>query len=219
MERIKLWLMALLTRLIINILCRLVKIKVLRKEFYLNAKKNGEKIIYILWHGRIIIPIFVHRNKGIRPLVSLSKDGEFTSITLKGFGYEPIRGSSSKGGKEAFHKMKEALETSEVAIIPDGPRGPGRVLKEGCIYLAQQTGAVIIPISFSCKKRKFLKGWDKHLIFPPFTQCLMLYGKPIKIPENLTKEELEIAIKDVERRLIELDQEADRLASGEWKNI
>lgn len=219
MERIKLWLMALLTRLIINILCRFVKIKVLRKEFYLNAKKNGEKIIYILWHGRIIIPIFVHRNKGIRPLVSLSKDGEFTSITLKGFGYEPIRGSSSKGGKEAFHKMKEALETSEVAIIPDGPRGPGRVLKEGCIYLAQQTGAVIIPISFSCKKRKFLKGWDKHLIFPPFTQCLMLYGKPIKIPENLTKEELEIARKDVERRLIELDEEADRLASGEWKNI
>lgn len=219
MERIKLWLMALLTRLIINILCRLVKIKVLRKEFYLNAKKNGEKIIYILWHGRIIIPIFVHRNQGIRPLVSLSKDGEFTSITLKGFGYEPIRGSSSKGGKEAFHKMKEALETSEVAIIPDGPRGPGRVLKEGCIYLAQQTGAVIIPISFSCKKRKFLKGWDKHLIFPPFTQCLMLYGEPIKIPENLTKEELEIARKDVERRLIELDEEADRLASGEWKNI
>lgn len=215
MERVKFWLMTLITRLIINILCRLVKIKVLKKEFYLNAKRNGEKIIYILWHGRIIIPIFVLRNQGIRPLVSLSKDGEFTSMVLKRFGYEPIRGSSSKGGKEAFHKMKEALENSEVAIIPDGPRGPGRVLKPGCIYLAQQTGSVIIPLSFSCRKRKFLKGWDKHLIFPPFNQCVMLYGEPIKISETLTQEEIEIVRKDLEKRLIELDEEADRLASGE----
>ncbi len=219
MERIKLWIIAFLTKLIINILCRLVKIKVLGKEFYLNAKKSGEKIIFILWHGRIIIPIFVHRNQGIRPLVSLSRDGEFTAKILKGFGYKPVRGSSSKGGKEAFHQMKEALETSKVAIIPDGPRGPGRVLKPGCIYLAQQTGAILLPISFSCKKRKFLKGWDKHLIFPPFTKCVMIYGEPIKIEENLNSEELEKIRKDVEKRLIELDEEADRLASGEVKNI
>ncbi len=219
MERIKLLIIAFLTKLIINILCRLVKIKILGNEFYLNAKKSGEKIIFILWHGRIIIPIFVHRKKGIKPLVSLSRDGEFAAKVLKGFGYQPIRGSSSKGGKEAFQKMKEALETSEVAIIPDGPRGPGRVLKHGCIYLAQQTGAVIIPLSFSCKKRKFLKGWDKHLIFPPFTKCLMLYGEPIKIPKDLTPDEIEIIRKDVERRLNELDEEADRLATGELKNI
>jgi lysophospholipid acyltransferase (LPLAT)-like uncharacterized protein len=214
MERLKLWIMAFFTRLVINILCRLVKIKVLGEEFYLNAKKNGEKIIYILWHGRLLIPIFFHRKRGIKPLVSLSKDGEFASMVLKGFGYEPIRGSSSKGGKEAFHKMKEALDNSEVAIIPDGPKGPGRVLKPGCIYLAQQTGAVIIPISFSCKRRKFLKGWDKHLIFPPFNKCVMLYGEPIKIPKNLTQEEVENVRKDVESRLNELDEEADKLASG-----
>lgn len=218
MDRLKIWLMAFLTKVIINILCRLVKIRFFGREFYIQAKKKGEKIIFILWHGRIIIPMFVHRNQGFRPLVSLSRDGEFAAKVLEGFGYEPIRGSSSKGGKEAFHKMKEALENSVVAIIPDGPRGPGRVLKPGCIYLAQQTGAVIIPVSFSCKKRKFLKGWDKHLIFPPFTECVMVYGEPIKIPQDLTQEEIEKARKEVERKLIELDEEADRLASGEKGN-
>lgn len=219
MEKLKLWLMGFLTKVVINVLCRLVRIRVIGKEFYDNAKRSGEKIIFILWHGRIIIPIFVHRNKGIRPLVSLSRDGEFTAMVLKGFGYEPIRGSSSKGGKEAFQKMKEALETSEVAIIPDGPRGPGRFLKPGCLYLAQQTGAILLPISFSCKKRKFLKGWDKHLIFPPFTECVMIYGEPIKIEESLNSEKIESIRKDVERRLTELDEEADKLASGYNKNI
>ncbi len=198
---------------IIYLLCKTVKIKVMRKEYYLKAKKKGKNVIFILWHGRIIIPIYVHRNQGIRPLVSLSRDGEFTAKVLKGFGYESIRGSSSKGGKEAFHKMKEALENSDVAIIPDGPRGPGRVLKPGCIYLAQQTGAPILPVSFSCKKRKFLKGWDKHLIFPPFTECVLIYGEPVEVPDSLTPEEMEKLRAEIERKLIELDEEADKLAS------
>lgn len=213
MERIKITLIAFFTKLIINILCRLVKIKVLGKEFYLKAKESGTKIIFILWHGRIIVPIFLHRNQGIRPLVSLSRDGDFAAMVLEGFGYKPIRGSSSKGGKEAFQKMKEALETSEIAIIPDGPRGPGKVLKPGCIYLAQQTGAVLIPVSFSCKKRKFLRGWDKHLIFPPFTKCVMIYGEPIRIPKDLSQEEIENFRKEIEKKLIDLDEMADKLAS------
>lgn len=213
MERIKITLIAFITKLIINILCRLVKIKVLGKEFYLKAKESGRKIIFILWHGRIIVPIFLHRNQGIRPLVSLSRDGDFAAMVLEGFGYKPIRGSSSKGGKEAFQKMKEALETSEIAIIPDGPRGPGKVLKPGCIYLAQQTGAVLIPVSFSCKKRKFLRGWDKHLIFPPFTKCVMIYGEPIRIPKDLSQEEIENFRKEIEKKLIDLDEMADKLAS------
>lgn len=213
MERIRITLIAFITKLIINILCRLVKIKVLGKEFYLKAKESGRKIIFILWHGRIIVPIFLHRNQGIRPLVSLSRDGDFAAMVLEGFGYKPIRGSSSKGGKEAFQKMKEALETSEIAIIPDGPRGPGKVLKPGCIYLAQQTGAVLIPVSFSCKKRKFLRGWDKHLIFPPFTKCVMIYGEPIRIPKDLSQEEIENFRKEIEKKLIDLDEMADKLAS------
>ncbi|MGQ9619021.1 MAG: lysophospholipid acyltransferase family protein, partial [Candidatus Aminicenantia bacterium] len=213
MERIILWIKAFITRITITLLCKTVKIKLIGQENYLKAKRDGKKIISILWHGRIIIPIYVHRKQKIRPLVSLSRDGEFASMVLKGFGYEPIRGSSSKGGREAFQKMKDALENSVVAIIPDGPRGPGRVLKPGCLYLALQTGAVIIPLSFSCKKKKLLKGWDKHLIFPPFNKCFMVYGEPISVSQDLSTEELESLRIQVEKKLIEMDEEADKLAS------
>jgi hypothetical protein len=158
----------------------------------------------------MFLPVFLHRNEGIRPLISLSQDGEIASQIVRLLGYRPIRGSSSRGGKGALKEMCDELENyAELAIIPDGPRGPRRVLKPGCIYIAQKTGAYLVPISFSCSRKIFLNSWDRFLLFPPFTKCVVLYGKPIEIKKDLNKEELENERKRVEEILIDLDSKAD----------
>jgi hypothetical protein len=192
------------------ILGKTARIKIIGKENYENLRKKKKPFIFIVWHGRMFLPVFLHRNEGIRPLISLSQDGEIASQIVRLLGYRPIRGSSSRGGKGALKEMCDELENyAELAIIPDGPRGPRRVLKPGCIYIAQKTGAYLVPISFSCSRKIFLNSWDRFLLFPPFTKCVVLYGKPIEIKKDLNKEELENERKRVEEILIDLDSKAD----------
>ena len=192
------------------ILGKTAKIKIVGKENYENLRKKRKSFIFIVWHGRMFLPVYLHRNEGIKPLISLSEDGEIASQIVSLLGYHPIRGSSSRRGKEALKEMcKELKNYAELAIIPDGPRGPRRVLKPGCIYIAQKTGAYLVPISYSCSKRFFLNSWDKFLLFPPFSKCIVIYGKPIKIKENLDKEKLEEMRKKIEKILIDLDTQAD----------
>ncbi|MEW6455283.1 MAG: lysophospholipid acyltransferase family protein [Acidobacteriota bacterium] len=209
MRKLFLFILKELIFFIIIFISKTSKIKFVRRENFENLKRSGEKVILLLWHGRIILPIYVHRKQSIMPLVSLSKDGDLAAVVLKRFGYIPIRGSSSRGGIEAFKAMKDKVFQNIIAIIPDGPRGPGRKLKPGALYLAKQTGSSIIPLTFSCKIKKILKGWDKHLIFSPFNKCAIFYGERFKVPDNLNDSQIEELRKELEEKMVLLDREAD----------
>ena len=209
-RKIKNFIFRVFAYLFFYILGKTARIKIIGKENYENLRKKKKSFIFIVWHGRMFLPVFLHRKEGIRPLISLSQDGEIASKIVELLGYHPIRGSSSRGGKGALKEMCDELENyAELAIIPDGPRGPRRVLKPGCIYIAQKTGAHLIPISFSCSRKIFLNSWDRFLLFLPFSKCIVLYGEPIKIRGNLNKEEFEKERKRVEKILINLDNQAD----------
>ncbi len=159
----------------------------------------------------MFLPVYLHRHQGIKPLISLSQDGELASQIVSLLGYKPIRGSSSRGGKQALAEMCKELENkAELAIIPDGPRGPNRVLKPGCIYLAQKTGAYLVPISYSCSRKIVLKSWDRFLLFSPFSKCVVIYGEPIKVPPNLNRKEFDEIRRRVEKTMISLDEKADQ---------
>ena len=110
--------------------------------------------------------------------------------------------------------MKNELKKGgEVIIVPDGPRGPDREMKLGGIKLAQETGAVLVPFTFSTSRKKFLKSWDKFLIFYPFTKVVAVYGPPINVDPTLKDDVLEKERQKIERVLIELDEKADRFYS------
>ena len=70
-------------------------------------------------------------------------------------------------------------------IIPDGPKGPDRKFKLGAIKLATETGAALVPFSFTAKRRKILHSWDRFEMFYPFTKIAAVYGEPIEVPRNL----------------------------------
>ncbi|MFQ6081818.1 MAG: lysophospholipid acyltransferase family protein [Candidatus Aminicenantia bacterium] len=186
------------------------RIKIIGQKNYEKLREEKKSFIFLLWHGRMFLPVYLHRRQGIKPLISLSQDGEIAAQIVTQLGYRPIRGSSSHGGREAFREMQNELESyAELAIVPDGPKGPNRVLKSGCLYLAQKTGAYLVPISYSSSRKISLKSWDSFLLFPPFSKCVVLYGEPIKVNPNLDKEEFEKFRKKVEEIMIRLDEKAD----------
>jgi lysophospholipid acyltransferase (LPLAT)-like uncharacterized protein len=200
---------------VIVILGRLARIEVRGREHLLKLREDGQRYIFTLWHGRMLLPIYLHRREGIRALVSLHRDGELIARTLTKLGYTLVRGSSTRGGGEAFYQMAAHLvdDNVPVAVIPDGPKGPAQTMKPGVITLAQKTGAWLLPMTFSVKPGIRLKSWDRHMIPLPFAKGVILYGEPMLVPASCGEEERERYRLEMENRLNDLVVEADRLTA------
>ena len=184
-------------------------------EGYAGLRRAGKPVILLIWHARIFLAPYFFRKRGIMPLVSPSQDGEIVARIVRRWGYKVSRGSSSHSIIRAWFEMKRELDAGgEVIIVPDGPRGPARELKLGCLKLAQKTGAPLVPFTYSASRKKVLRSWDGFVVFPPFAKVRAVIGEPIPIDPSLKGEALEDERRRVERTLIELDAKADAFFSS-----
>lgn len=187
-----------------------LRIEVRGGERLERVRASGRPFLYVVWHGRILLPILHHRDEQVLAMVSLSRDGDFTARVLSGLGYRTVRGSSSRGGNEAFHAMVAELKPGRAgAIIPDGPRGPSTCLKPGILYLAHQAGAYILPLSSSAHPARSLRSWDRFVLPMPFARGVVNYGEPVAPPEDCSTQRIEQMRQDLERCLKLLQAEAD----------
>ncbi|MGB7296960.1 MAG: lysophospholipid acyltransferase family protein [Candidatus Aminicenantales bacterium] len=186
------------------------RISVLGEEEYQRAKGEGKSIILLIWHGRLMLAPFFFRKRRIAALVSPSKDGEIIAQIAQGWRFRIIRGSGSHSMVRAWIKMKQDLgRGKELIIVPDGPRGPDRQLKPGALKLAQETGALLVPWSYSASRKKRLKSWDRFLFFYPFSRIVAIYGKSLTVSPGLNDDDFEKERERVETALNALDAEAD----------
>jgi lysophospholipid acyltransferase (LPLAT)-like uncharacterized protein len=140
--------------------------------------------------------------KDLAALVSASKDGAFLAAILEAFDVQPVRGSSSRRGMQALLELQTWAERGlNLALTPDGPRGPCYHVQEGAILLAQITGLPIIPLSYHATRKWELKSWDRFQIPLPFSRCEITYDAPIRIPRELSDEARENARSNLENRL------------------
>ncbi len=177
---------------------------------YRALRRAGKPVVLIVWHSRIFIVPYFFRYQSVMPLVSPSRDGEIPAQIMARWGYKVLRGSGSHAMVKAWNVMLRELRAGgEVLIVPDGPRGPNRVLKEGCLKLAQQTGASIVPFTFSSSNNRFLKSWDRFLMFPPFSRVAAIYGEPFSVKSELSADKLEKVRRQTEELLNKLDAQAE----------
>jgi len=88
---------------------------------------RGVGVINVLWHARLLMVPFAYTGKGIRVLISSHGDGEIIANVMRCFRFGLVRGSSSKGGKEALREMVQlARDNQDLAITPDGRGGRPR---------------------------------------------------------------------------------------------
>ena len=125
--------------------------------------------------------------RGLAALISASKDGGLLAGILECFGVQPVRGSTSRRGPQALLELTTRAERGyDLAITPDGPRGPCYVVQEGVMSLAQVTGLPIVPFSYNARWKIRLKSWDRFQIPLPFSRCEMIFEKPIRVPRDAT---------------------------------
>jgi len=140
-------------------------------------------------------------------LISASADGEMIARIVERFGIQAARGSSSRRGKEAFRELAENFDGGmDVAITPDGPRGPRYRVQQGIIGLAQRTGAPVYPVSWIMDRKIELPSWDRFMIPLPFARCTIIIGEPLSIQKTRTEEEFEGECRRLEEALLELER-------------
>ena len=149
-------------------------------------------------------------DRGIYGLASRFRDGEIAAILLRGLGFNVVRGSTEegkaeKGGRTGALQLIEVLKRGEnVAITVDGPKGPPFKVKKGVVFLAQKTGAKIVPAVVRFERAKVLNSWDRFTVPYPFTRGEVLTGEPITVSEE---DSLEAKRLELEKALYELSSE------------
>jgi lysophospholipid acyltransferase (LPLAT)-like uncharacterized protein len=162
--------------------------------------KNNENIIFVFWHGRLyLLTIFITRLKTqIHSVTSGHKDGNIVAGVISMLGSKVIRGSSSQGATKVIRQSLKALKEKDncLSIVPDGPRGPRMRISSEFVAIAQKTGSHIVPITFSCKKAKIFKSWDRFMLPTIFNDITFEYGSTYKPGEKDDKTEIQKKIED-----------------------
>jgi lysophospholipid acyltransferase (LPLAT)-like uncharacterized protein len=147
----------------------------------------------------------------LKILISRHRDGKLISRTVRHFGLETVRGSKTKGGVGGIKALARALQEGyDVAIAPDGPKGPRCKVQPGVIQLAKLSGRPIFPFTFSAFPRKVLPTWDHFIIPFPFARGVFVWGEPIWVDYAEGEEAMEGKALLLERRLQEITELADR---------
>ncbi len=205
---------SLLAALLLRLLARSVRVIFHRRHLVEPFWSRGEAVIYAFWHGRLLMMPFSASRARVAVLISQHRDGEYISRMMERLGLRSIRGSATRGGLKAFKEMIAAVrEGSNIAITPDGPKGPARRVKSGVIELARLTGTAIIPLSFGAERRWILKSWDALLIPRPFTRGVFVWGEPLRVDPEADEGEITKMREILAERLDAITREADHFFS------
>jgi lysophospholipid acyltransferase (LPLAT)-like uncharacterized protein len=142
-------------------------------------------VIFSLWHGQLLPLLFHHRGEGVAILISEHSDGEIVARIALSLGYRTVRGSTSRGAARALLGLARVIgEGHDLAITPDGPRGPAKSFAPGVLVVAQRSGAPIIPTTIAVSSAWRLKSWDSFVIPRPFARVTVAYGDLVYIEKS-----------------------------------
>jgi len=148
-----------------------------KKKYHLPSKDfnlENKQVVISIWHNELLLQPFLYnylkKEFKVSCMISEHFDGEVLTKFLNFFGFETIRGSSSRGGaKVLIQAIRKIRDGYDIAITPDGPRGPAFEIKNGIIAMAQKTDTDIICFRYKASNYWQLKSWDKFIIPKPFS--------------------------------------------------
>lgn len=189
-------------RLLIAIGYRLLQLWARTLRFEVDDRANllstppTPRYIGALWHNRLlllphVIKRFLPQRHGAA-LISASRDGALLADLVRRFGFDVVRGSTSRKGAAAMLQLADIMANGRDAVItPDGPRGPAYEIGAGVVFLAQKSGAAIVPINMEYASCWRLKSWDGFILPRPFSTVRVIFGAPHAVAQTDTDEAFE----------------------------
>jgi lysophospholipid acyltransferase (LPLAT)-like uncharacterized protein len=166
----------------LNVLGRTWRFRVLNGEALEKLRAAKRSFIFALWHGHQLPLLWYHRDQGVVVLISEHRDGELVARAASSLGFGLIRGSTTRGAGRALISIVRVLQSGgEVAITPDGPRGPAAKFAPGALVAAQRSDSFILPVVAVADRAWRLNSWDRFMIPKPFARVTIAYGDPAKV--------------------------------------
>ena len=179
------------------------RLRVENEREWMNHVEKGGTVLLCAWHQQFFAAIRHFRNyRRFNPaiMISRSKDGEIIAGVARRTGWRPVRGSSSRGGREAMWDVIDGLKQSRLAgHVVDGPRGPAGQVKAGVIRMAHATRAVIVPFYVFADHAWYFNSWDRFMLPKPFSRVRLRFGDMMD-PVSIENDE------DFERQRRQLEQ-------------
>lgn len=164
------------------------RLRVHGAERYAARNAAGEHVVLVLWHGQMLACTYAHATP-TAVMVSEHRDGEIIARILESFGFTAVRGSSSRGGARVLLEAAGVLARGmDVAITPDGPRGPRRSYAPGALMLAFRAGVPIVSITSHVDRAWRLRSWDAFEIPKPFARVTVAYSDARQLTATTARE-------------------------------
>jgi lysophospholipid acyltransferase (LPLAT)-like uncharacterized protein len=180
------------------------------REHVDRARFGRGPVLYALSHGVLLPLVFTHRHRSASVLISESRDGEIIANVIERMGFHAIRGSSTRGGGRAVIAMaRTAREGHDLAITPDGPKGPRGHVAPGVAIVARRGDVPIIPVGVASTSAFRARSWDRFLVPKPFAKVWVVYGEAIDANDDAAPDRVAARL---ERALFEVEADAERAA-------
>jgi lysophospholipid acyltransferase (LPLAT)-like uncharacterized protein len=175
-------------------------------------ERDGRHFVLAFWHRHLLLMRYAYRGPKMSVLVSRSRDGELIARVMRRLGISTSRGSTSRGGAAGLRDLlRRAREGWDLAVTPDGPRGPLREVQPGVILAAAASGLPVIPVAIAASRRRELSSWDRMLLPLPGSRVHVVYGAPLEVPRDARPSEWASRLKAA---IDAAESEAERLARG-----
>jgi len=199
-KKLKVFIQTKILPFILQLLVRFIYLTNKKRFHFPKQNLQDTNLIVAMWHGDLLMQPLNYRkfkpNGQIKVIVSEHRDGITIRKVVNYLGVGALRGSSTRGGAKALIGAIKALKNKiDVAITPDGPKGPIYSIADGIVVLAQKTNTPIVVLSSIPSKYWCLKSWDKFIIPKPFGRIDFYISEPFLL-KNLTKEEAKKQILD-----------------------
>jgi lysophospholipid acyltransferase (LPLAT)-like uncharacterized protein len=159
------------------------RVRVYGRQALLDRAPDAARVVLTLWHGQMLPILWAHRQPtGV--MISEHKDGEIIARIVGTFGFFGVRGSSSRGGTRALLEAVQVLKRgADMAITPDGPRGPRHSFAPGALVLAHRAGVPVVSLVAHVDRKWPLRSWDGFEIPKPFARITIEYGEPVMVDD------------------------------------
>jgi len=174
-------------------------------EHFERFRREGTPVVFVFWHGQLLPLVHIHRREGIVVLVSEHDDGEYIARVIERNGFGTVRGSSTRGGTTGLRGLVRAARAGrDLALTPDGPRGPRGEFKPGALLVAQLTGLPVVPLAVGASRGWRFDSWDGFLVPEPLSTVEVEYLAPRWVPRHASRTELESLAREIGDELDEV---------------
>jgi lysophospholipid acyltransferase (LPLAT)-like uncharacterized protein len=170
-----------------------------KKRYHVPKEIPNSPFLVAFWHGEILMNPFMYKKimKDVKMSLMISDhfDGEMIAKSVSYFGFDTIRGSSTRGGIKALKESFKKIDLGySIAITPDGPKGPRHSVADGIVSIAQKKDLQIVAFNYTASSKWVMNSWDRFIVPKPFSTIDFYASEPFSL-KGLDKEEAKEEIK------------------------